>query len=159
MPCPFFFLRNKRVAFSVMYVSLEMNGDLLEAPEAEVVDVMLRLAAGEMEEKDLAGWRRRNSLAGHADSSSGDKTQCGLGRRPGPAAGLRRGVRRGAGITARIIGRSRRYAFLDVLAKNVSRIWSTLPLPHFGHFLFPSSYSLKERISWNRRPHFLHLYE
>ena len=53
----------------------------------------------------------------------------------------------------------RSYAFLDVLAKNVSSTWTTLPLPHFGHFLFHSSYSLKERISWNRRLHFLHLYE
>jgi len=55
---------NKRVAFSVMYVFLEMNGYLLEAPEVEVVDVMLRLAAGEMEEKDLSAWLRRNSVAG-----------------------------------------------------------------------------------------------
>ncbi|RJP25863.1 MAG: type II toxin-antitoxin system death-on-curing family toxin [Deltaproteobacteria bacterium] len=58
---------NKRVAFSVMYVFLEMNGYLLEAPEVEVVDVMLRLAAGKMEEKDLAGWLKRISVAGHAD--------------------------------------------------------------------------------------------
>ena len=57
------------------------------------------------------------------------------------------------------IRRSRSYAFLDVLAKNVSRICSTLRLPHFGHFLFPSAYSLKERIAWNRWSHFLHLYE
>jgi len=57
------------------------------------------------------------------------------------------------------IRRSRSYAFLDVFAKNVSRTCSTRRLPHFGHFLFPSSYSLKERISWNRWSHFLHLYE
>ena len=54
---------------------------------------------------------------------------------------------------------TRSYAFLDVLAKNVSRSWTTFTLPHFGHFLFPPSYSLKERISWKRWLHFLHLYE
>ena len=53
---------NRRVAFSVMYVFLEMNGYLLEAPEVEMVDVILRLAAGKLEEKDLAGWLRRNAV-------------------------------------------------------------------------------------------------
>ena len=58
---------NKRVAFSVMYVLLEMNGQILAAPEVEVVDVMVRLAAGEINEKDLSGWLRRNSVVGRAD--------------------------------------------------------------------------------------------
>ena len=57
---------NKRVAFSVMYVFLEMNGYLLEASEVEVVDVMLRLAAGKLEEMDLADWVRKNSVASPA---------------------------------------------------------------------------------------------
>jgi prophage maintenance system killer protein len=50
-----------------MYVFLEMNGYLLEAAEVEVVDVTLRLAAGKPEEKDLAGWLRRNSVAGRVE--------------------------------------------------------------------------------------------
>jgi death-on-curing protein len=58
---------NKRVAFSVMYVFLEMNGYLLEAPEVEVVEVVLRLAAGKLGEKALADWLRRNSVAGHVE--------------------------------------------------------------------------------------------
>ncbi|MGB6410202.1 MAG: type II toxin-antitoxin system death-on-curing family toxin [Candidatus Deferrimicrobiaceae bacterium] len=49
---------NKRVAIMVMYVFLEMNGYCLEAPEVEAVDVMLRLAAGKLEEKDLSVWLR-----------------------------------------------------------------------------------------------------
>ncbi len=53
---------NKRVAFSVMYVFLIMNGYVLEAPEVEVVDIMLRVAVGELEEKGLADWLRKNSL-------------------------------------------------------------------------------------------------
>ena len=57
---------NKRVAFSVMYVFLEMNGYLLESTEVEVVDVMLRLAAGKLEEMDLADWVRKNSVASPA---------------------------------------------------------------------------------------------
>lgn len=58
---------NKRVAFSVMYVFLEMNGHVLEAPEVEVVDVMLRVAVGELAEEDLADWLRKNSVAGNAE--------------------------------------------------------------------------------------------
>lgn len=57
---------NQRVAFSLMYAFLEMNGYLLEAPEVEVVDVMLRLAAGKLEEKGLADWLRRNSVSSPA---------------------------------------------------------------------------------------------
>lgn len=72
---------------------------------------------------------------------------------------ISKGPYMGITVGAAGIRRSRCYAFLEVLAKNVSRICSTLRLPHFGHFLFPSSYSLKERISWNRWSHFLHLYE
>jgi death-on-curing protein len=54
---------NKRVALAVMYVFLEMNGYRLDAPEVEAVDVMLRLAAGELEEKGLSGWLKKNSVS------------------------------------------------------------------------------------------------
>ena len=49
---------NKRVAFMAMAVFAELNGLEFDAPEAEVVDVMLGLAAGELEEVQLADWLR-----------------------------------------------------------------------------------------------------
>ena len=49
---------NKRVAFMAMAVFVELNGLEFDAPEAEVVDVMLSLAAGELEEVQLADWLR-----------------------------------------------------------------------------------------------------
>jgi death-on-curing protein len=49
---------NKRVAFVVMAVFLELNGYALNAPEAEVVTTMLDLAAGVSTESDLAAWLR-----------------------------------------------------------------------------------------------------
>ena len=45
----------------VMYVFLEINGYCLDAPEVEAVDVMLRLAAGELDERGLSGWLKTNS--------------------------------------------------------------------------------------------------
>jgi death-on-curing protein len=52
---------NKRVALMVIYVFLEINGYRLNAPEVETADVMLRLASGEMDDKDLSGWLETNS--------------------------------------------------------------------------------------------------
>lgn len=49
---------NKRVAFQVMYVFLGLNGQRLEAPEPEVVEVMLDVARGELSEDELAAWVR-----------------------------------------------------------------------------------------------------
>ena len=49
---------NKRVAFMAMAVFAELNGMEFDAPEAEVVDVMLSLAAGDLEEVQLADWLR-----------------------------------------------------------------------------------------------------
>lgn len=49
---------NKRVAFVVMVVFLELNGLRFKADETEVVTVMLALAAGELSEKELAAWLR-----------------------------------------------------------------------------------------------------
>ena len=58
---------NKRIAFVAMVVFLELNGVTLEADEAEVVTVMLGLAAGETTEEQLASWvRTRTALAGLA---------------------------------------------------------------------------------------------
>ncbi|MBI4502277.1 MAG: type II toxin-antitoxin system death-on-curing family toxin [Gemmatimonadetes bacterium] len=47
---------NKRVAFVVMVVFLELNGLSLRAEEAEVVTVMLSLADGRLSEKELGTW-------------------------------------------------------------------------------------------------------
>jgi death-on-curing protein len=49
---------NKRIAFMTMGVFLYLNGWLLEAAEAEAVHVMLRVAAGEWGESELAEWLR-----------------------------------------------------------------------------------------------------
>ena len=49
---------NKRVAFVAMAVFLELNAQVLDAPETEVVTVMLDLAAGEITEEQLADWLR-----------------------------------------------------------------------------------------------------
>jgi len=49
---------NKRIAFVTMGVFLGLNGRDLAAPEAEVVTVMLALAAGDLTEEELAAWLR-----------------------------------------------------------------------------------------------------
>ncbi len=57
---------NKRVAFVVMVVFLELNGLTLRAEEAEVVTVMLALADGKVSEKELGSW-----LQEHATKAKG----------------------------------------------------------------------------------------
>ncbi len=52
---------NKRVAFQAMYVFLGLNGLRLEADEAEVVRLILALAAGDVPEPDLATWLRQHT--------------------------------------------------------------------------------------------------
>lgn len=47
---------NKRVAFVVMVVFLELNGLSFKAEEREVVTVMLALASGRLSENELASW-------------------------------------------------------------------------------------------------------
>jgi death on curing protein len=49
---------NKRTAFVTMAVFLGLNGHELDAPEAEVVEVMTALAAGALAEGQLASWLR-----------------------------------------------------------------------------------------------------
>lgn len=51
---------NKRVAFVAMAVFLELNGHLLEAVEADVVEVMLSVAAGDRSEADMSSWVRQH---------------------------------------------------------------------------------------------------
>ena len=52
---------NKRTAFQVMYVFLGLNGHRLEAPEPEVVEVMMDVAGGELDEEELAAWIRAHT--------------------------------------------------------------------------------------------------
>jgi death-on-curing protein len=49
---------NKRIAFLAMVIFLGLNGWDLEAPEADVVAIMLALAAGRCPEAELAEWLR-----------------------------------------------------------------------------------------------------
>ena len=49
---------NKRIAFLAMYGFLGVNGLSLEAPEEDVVAIILALASGELQESALADWIR-----------------------------------------------------------------------------------------------------
>lgn len=51
---------NKRVAFMAAYTFLGVNDRDLDAPEPEVVRVMLDLAASELTESEFAGWIREH---------------------------------------------------------------------------------------------------
>jgi len=52
---------NRRIAFMAMAVFLDVNGIDLDAPEPEVVRVMLAAAAGDLTEAELASWVRAHS--------------------------------------------------------------------------------------------------
>jgi death-on-curing protein len=52
---------NKRVAFVTMVVFLQLNGLRFDAPEPEVVTVMVGLASGRCTEAELAEWLRARS--------------------------------------------------------------------------------------------------
>ena len=49
---------NKRTALVTMYVFLGLNGFELEAPEPEAVVTISSVAAGSIDEEELAGWVR-----------------------------------------------------------------------------------------------------
>lgn len=51
---------NKRTAFLCAYVFLGLNGQALDADEAEAAAIMLDLAAGEVSEEDVALWLKAN---------------------------------------------------------------------------------------------------
>lgn len=51
---------NKRVSFQAMYLFLGLNGLRIEAPEEEVVALILSLASGQLDEPDLAAWLRQH---------------------------------------------------------------------------------------------------
>ena len=49
---------NKRTALVALGLFLELNGNSLASDDAERVDIMMRLACGELAEAELAGWIR-----------------------------------------------------------------------------------------------------
>lgn len=51
---------NKRTAFLTAYVFLRINDQTLVASEAEAVEMMMALAAGEIADQAFADWLRRN---------------------------------------------------------------------------------------------------
>jgi death on curing protein len=51
---------NKRIAFVTMYTFLGVNGWEITAPEPHVVQIMLEVASGICEEKQLATWLRKH---------------------------------------------------------------------------------------------------
>lgn len=54
---------NKRVAFLAMYLFLGLNDFDLDATQVQVVEVMLQLASGSLQEGELAEWLRTHSVA------------------------------------------------------------------------------------------------
>ena len=54
---------NKRVAFVTMVVFLELNGRPFTADQADVVKTIMRLAAGDLSERRLATWIRKNTAS------------------------------------------------------------------------------------------------
>ena len=58
-----FFDGNKRTAFVVMELFLNLNGWVLEAEDAECILTMQSLASGDLREKALAQWLRTHLVA------------------------------------------------------------------------------------------------
>lgn len=61
---------NKRTGFVVAVPFLDLNGQVLDADEAEAAIVFLRLAAGELQEVELADWLRRSASPPDAAGST-----------------------------------------------------------------------------------------
>ena len=53
---------NKRTAFIAMYTFLGLNDLEISASQFEIVDLILRLAAGELQEADLSKWLETNTV-------------------------------------------------------------------------------------------------
>lgn len=56
-----FFDGNKRTAFVLMELFLNLNGWILEANDADCIATMLAFAAGDLSEENLAAWLRQRS--------------------------------------------------------------------------------------------------
>ncbi len=53
---------NKRIAFTVALVFLELNGWSLDAPEADAVSMVLALSTKQLEDTEFAAWLRENAI-------------------------------------------------------------------------------------------------
>jgi len=53
---------NKRTGFLAAYVFLHMNGWQLKSSEAEAINAILNLAAGEIDEPGFSGWLKDKSV-------------------------------------------------------------------------------------------------
>nr|WP_269815622.1 type II toxin-antitoxin system death-on-curing family toxin [Parvularcula mediterranea] len=53
---------NKRTAFIASVVFLELNGFVFEGSQLDVVETVLKLAAGELSQDQYAEWLRHNSV-------------------------------------------------------------------------------------------------
>jgi len=51
---------NKRAGFLALGLFLSLNGYELQVDQAEAAETVLRLAAGQLPESDLAAWIRKN---------------------------------------------------------------------------------------------------
>ena len=65
---------NKRVAFMALYVFVGLNGFTIRRPEPEVVSVMVRVAAGDLSEEQLAEWIETVAEPRTAGKSAPDST-------------------------------------------------------------------------------------
>jgi len=54
---------HKRIAFQAMYLFLGLNGFRIDAPEEQVVALILSLASGDLDEPTLADWLRHHISA------------------------------------------------------------------------------------------------
>ena len=60
---------NKRAAFGALVLFLSLNGLELEAPEADAVIIMLRMAAGDVSDEEFTDWVRAHAeLQGEEDA-------------------------------------------------------------------------------------------
>ena len=62
---------NKRLAWQSLTMFLVLNGHTLEVPPEEAVTTVLAIAAGELDEKSVAGWLRDHVEPAAGTSGSG----------------------------------------------------------------------------------------
>lgn len=84
---------NKRAAYTVAVTFLEINGIVCAPEQAEIVETMVAVASGAMDERELTRWFQRNSRRGLSEAAapvprSRSKPR-GRGTKRPPAAGPR----------------------------------------------------------------------
>jgi len=61
---------NKRTAYICMRLFLKLNGYNLQADKKEKIKVMLKLAAGKIDQSELAAWLKNHAIARKAVGQS-----------------------------------------------------------------------------------------